>query len=437
LPAVAAAQFTLQSKLVGAGAAGPAEQGWSVAVSGDGNTAIVGGPKHNHTGAAWVFTRSRGVWREQAKLVATDTVGDAAQGFSVSLSSDGDTAILGGPNDNRAGAAWVFTRSRGVWREQAKLVGTGASGISLQGVSVSLSGDGDTAIVGGHFDNHQIGAAWVFTRSDAVWSQQAKLVPTGGRSTFANFGFSVSLSRDGDNLIVGGPGDNNYTGAAWVFTRSRGVWTQQAKLIGTGAIGRRPLQGKSVSLSEDGSTAVVGGWADRAQVGAAWVFARSGDVWKQQGQKLVVTGAVGAEPQQGFSVSLSRDGKIVIVGGPGNDHFEGAAWVFTRPGSAWRQNAKLVGTGALGRGSEQGISVSLSGDGNTAIVGGPGDNHFAGAAWMFTRPVFAGTPGTGECRGQSVSALAREYGGLDAASAALGFSGGQVLQDAISVYCRD
>jgi hypothetical protein len=95
----------------------------------------------------------------------------------------------------------------------------------------------------------------------------------------------------------------------------------------------------------------------------------------------------------------------------------------------------LVGTGAVG-GAEQGISVSLSGDGNTAIVGGPNDDELVGAAWVFAKPVFAGTPGKANCHGKSVSALARQFGGLNAAAAALGFPSVQALQDAIMAFCE-
>ena len=105
---------------------------------------------------------------QQAKLVGTGVLGSfAQQGYSVSLSRGGNTAIAGGPVDNDdAGAAWLFARSRGGWTQQAKLVGTGAIGYAEQGSSVSLSGDGNTAIVGGPFDNRDAGAAWVFKRSD-------------------------------------------------------------------------------------------------------------------------------------------------------------------------------------------------------------------------------------------------------------------------------
>jgi hypothetical protein len=113
---------------------------------------------------------------------------------------------------------------------------------------------------------------------------------------------------------VGGYGDNGGVGAAWVFTRSNGVWTQQgSKLVGTGAVGNAQ-QGRSIALSGDGNTALVGGYGDQVGVGAAWVFTRSGGVWMQQDSKLVGTGAVG-NASQGISVALSGDGNTAIVGG--------------------------------------------------------------------------------------------------------------------------
>jgi hypothetical protein len=281
------------NKLVGTDAVGPyVYQGNSVALSADGNTAIVGGPIDNsNMGAVWVFTRRGGVWTQQgSKLIGTGAVGQAEQGWAVAMSGDGNSAIVGGPVDNYQayscggllpcgiGAAWVYTRSGGVWTQQgSKLVGTGAVGTygANQGVSIALSTDGKTAIVGGYYDDSGAGAAWVYTRSGGVWTQQgSKLVGTGAVGTYgANQGYAVSLSGDGNTAIVGGRNDRqNGTGAAWVYTRSGGVWTQQGpKLVGTGAV-PPTLQGSSVALSADGNTAIVGGWWDNESTGAAWVF---------------------------------------------------------------------------------------------------------------------------------------------------------------------
>jgi hypothetical protein len=255
----------------------------------------------------------------------------------------------------------------------------------------------------------------------------------------AGQGFSVSLSRDGNTAILGGPFDNAEAGAAWVFTRSGGVWSQQgAKLVGMGAVGSYRYsaeRGWSVSLSGDGNTAIVGGFMDNDFAGAAWVFTRSGGVWSQQGAKLVGTGAVGSA-YQGSAVSLSGDGSTAIVGGFGDGAGPGAAWVYTRSSGVWsQQGAKLVGTGAVGS-AYQGSSVALSADGIIAVVGGYGDNGFAGAAWVYTKPAFAGTPGKANCHGKSVSALARQYSGLNAAAATLGYPSVQALQNAIMEFCE-
>jgi hypothetical protein len=380
------AQFAQQgSKLVGTGAVGGAQQGRSISLSSDGNTAIVGGYNDNGSaGAAWVWTRSAGVWTQQgSKLVGTGAVGGAQQGQSVSISSDGNTAIVGGWVDSsNAGAAWVWTRSGGIWTQQgSKLVGTGAVDPAYQGSSVSVSSDGNTAIVGGFFDDSGVGAVWVWTRSGGVWTQQgSKLVGTGDVGG-AQQGRSVSLSSDGNTAIVGGISDNSNVGAAWVWTRSAGVWTQQgSKLVGTGVVGGAQ-QGWSISLSSDGNTAIVGGRDDNGSAGAAWVWTRSAGVWTQQGSKLVGTGAVGGA-EQGQSVSLSSDGNTAMVGG-NLDNGVGAAWAWKRSAGVWTQQGnKLVGTGAAGS-AEQGWSVSLSSDGNTAIVGGYVDNTTVGAVWVY------------------------------------------------------
>ncbi len=388
------AQFTQQGgKLVGSGVSGTAQQGFSVSISSDGNTAIVGGPYDNHNiGSVWIYTRSGGVWTQLGdKLIGTGAMGNALQGYRVSISGDGNTAIVGGPYDNtNMGAAWVYTRSSGIWTQQgSKLVGTGAAENALQGTSVSISADGNTAIVGGYNDSNGVGATWIYTRSDSVWAQQgSKLVGTGAIGP-AGQGYSVSISADGNTAIVGGYYDKNYAGAAWVYARSGGIWKQQgSKLVGAAAVGPYDYQGCSVSISADGNTAIVGGYNDSNGVGAVWVYTRSDSVWTQQGSKLVGTGAVGAA-EEGISVALSADGNTAIAGGYVDNGGAGATWVYTRKDSVWTQRgSKLVGTGAVGV-AFQGQSVSLSGDGNTAIVGGYNDNGGVGAAWIYNNSVTA------------------------------------------------
>jgi hypothetical protein len=395
------------SKLVGTGASGSVRQGYSVALSADGNTALVSAPLDSGLGgAAWVYTRSNGVWSQQgSKLVGTGAAGRAFQGLSAALSADGNTALVGADyDDGGVGAAWVYTRTNGVWSQQgSKLVGTGAVGTSAQGVSVALSADGNTAIVGGRDDRGVagIGAAWVYTRTNGVWAQQgSKLVGTGAVGSSLQ-GRSIALSADGNTALVGGVADNGYVGAAWVYTRTNGVWEQQgSKLVGTGAVGTS-YQGVSVALSADGNTAIVGGYVDNGGVGAAWVYTRRKGAWAQQGPKLVGTGA-GGGAEQGYSVDLSADGNTAIVGAPTDSGHGGAAWVFTRSrNGVWRQQgSKLVGTGVAGHQIAQGYSVALSADANTALVGGPFDNGNLGAAWVFVQGAIAAPIGGSRLRGR-------------------------------------
>ena len=364
---------------------------------------------------------------QQAKLVAT---GKAGQGYSVAVSADGNTALVGAPSGGvqcanaGTGAALVFTRSGSTWRVQATLVGSDAVGCPEEGSSVALSADGNTALVGGAGDGYPHGAggaAWVFTRSGSTWSQQGpKLVGTGG-DLLSEQGRSVALSADGNTALIGGENDYGDLGAVWVFTRAGSTWSQQGpKLVGTGADVGGAGQGRSVALSADGNTALVGGpldgYNEGVSTGAAWVFTRSGSTWSQQGSKLVGTGAVGAA-YEGSGVGLSGDGSTALIGGPGdngNIWGIGAAWVFTRSGSTWsQQGSKLVGTGVTGPIASQGFSVALSGDGSTALIGGPSDDSI-GAAWVFgisTPPSIGSITPTSGITGSSVTITGTYLGG--------------------------
>jgi lipocalin len=282
--------------------------------------------KTTRGGGGVALTRNGAIWSQQgSKLVGTGAATKAGQGSSVALSADGNTAIVGGPGEG--GAVWIYTRNGGAWSQQgSKLVGSGAVGAAAQGISVALSADGNTAIVGGPQDASYIGAAWVYTRNGGAWSQQGRKLTAINTGTNAGQGWSVALSADGNTAIVGGP--NGQTGAAWIFIRNGNVWSQQGgKLVANDASGST-FQGNSVALSADGNTAIAGGFYDNAGTGAMWVYTRSGDLWTQQGSKLVGANALGSA-QQGYSVALSADGSTAIVGGPNGQ--AGAAWVFVQP----------------------------------------------------------------------------------------------------------
>jgi hypothetical protein len=472
----------------GVGEVRPSAFGSGVAVSADGSTAMIGATgAGGGDGAVWVFARRHGSWRQQGPRLIVDCVhrcggpngrGETGNQFelgaAIALSATGNTALIGAPGNGERGGAWVFIRSHGAWKQQgAVLIGfchpttrtcTGPNGTGLGGFgfgsSVALSADGNSALIGAPGG---VGGVWVFTRSHGSWSQQAKLVgncrPTpatscrgangtgeaySGVNTGA-FGSGVALSSDGNTALIGAFGDALRAGAAWVFTRSGNVWSQQgAKLVGdctaacsgpngTGASpGADTDLGSSVALSADGNTALLGAPSDGNRAGAAWVFSRSGEIWSQQGAKLVAdctgvcggsngTGEVNRSDNGGYfgeSVALTADGNAALIGAPddvgcrcGLAFGAGAAWLFTRSGNEWSQaGQKLVGdctsgcSGAQGAGERNGrlagqfgAAVALGGTPSLALIGASNDDCHGhcdgtagtpaeGAAWIFALP---------------------------------------------------
>jgi FG-GAP repeat/Bacterial Ig-like domain len=367
--------------------------GYSVAISGD--TALVGATHdavggNANQGSAYVFTRSGGSWSQQAQLTASD--GAAGDWFGNSVAISGDTALVGAHNDTvggkaSQGSAYVFTRSGASWSQQAQLTASDGAVGDCFGSSVALSGD--TALVGVPYssDKGSQGSAYVFTRSGASWSQQAQLTASDGAAGDW-FGYSVAIS--GDTALVGAPFDSvgaNYRqGSASVFTRSGGSWSQQAQLTASdGAVD--VWFGYSVAIS--GDTALVGAYWDtvggNAYQGSAYVFTRSGASWSQQAQLTASDGAYG--DNFGYSVAISGDTALVgvhndTVGGNAN---QGSAYVFTRSGGSWSQQTQL--TASDGAANDWfGYSVALSGD--TALVGAytdtVGGNPLQGSAYVFS-----------------------------------------------------
>jgi hypothetical protein len=277
----------------------------------------------------------------QAKVTAGDGAIFDQSGIAVAL--DGDMGLVGAYWDDDQGSVYVFTRSDGVWTQGAKLTAGDGEGYHRFGRSVDL--DGDTALIGDY------NSAYVFTRSGGVWRQQAKLTASDGTPS-GDLGLSVAL--DGDTALVG---DN---GSAYVFVRSAGGWTQQARLTASDGAAN-DLFGYSVAL--DGHTALVGAYGDDDldfNAGSVYVFTPSSSVWTQQAKLTARDGA--AFDAFGFSVVLGGD--IVLVGAPGDGQKgpnAGSTYIFTRSGGVWTQQGKLTaGDGAAG--DFFGTSVALDGD---------------------------------------------------------------------------
>ncbi len=349
------------------------------ALSADGNTALIGCPQEdNYQGAAWVFVRFRGAWTEQAKLISTGHPGTGFFGQSVALSGDGKTALVSSGGDLAGGTAKVFTRSGGVWTQQGSLLTGGGEIPQRFGFSVALSTDGNTAMVSDPGDSG-VGAVWVFVRNQGVWTKQGpKLLPKdadpAGYGT--SFGASMALSADGDTAVMGGRMDNRSLGAAWVFTRTKGVWAQQGKFVGDDPSRTLPF-GQSVALSADGNTALIGTFSTAERPGQAFVFTRSGGVWKRDAE--ITDGSIGF----GHSVALSADGNLALIGSPNfkTPSPSGTASVYSRTGSVWTQ---VGGTLGVTDGSATSASnVALSRDGHTVLLAGTTMHSPTVKAWAF------------------------------------------------------
>jgi len=416
--------------------------GYSVAVSGDtvvvgalledSNATGVNGDQSDNSapeaGAAYVFVRNGPIWSQEAYLKASNTNRWDHFGYSVAVSGDtvvvgaeyersGATGVNGDQSDNTAyyaGAAYVFTRSSGIWSQEAYLKGSNTETWDLFGRSVAVSDDtvvvgapgeasGATGVDGNENDNSltQAGAAYVFRRSGASWSQEAYLkASTTDKGDF--FGNSISVSDDTVAVGAGGEAssatgvngdqsDNSayQAGAVYVFRRSSGTWSQEAYLKASNT-DPGDLFGWSVSVS--GDTAVVGAFRESSSAtgvngdqsdnsatwsGAAYVFAKSGGSWHQDA--YLKASNTDADDWFGCAVALSDD--VVVVGASGEDSDStgvdgdqsdnsalqaGAAYVFRRDTTGWIPEAYLKASNAASD-ARFGFPVSVSGD--TVVIG--------------------------------------------------------------------
>lgn len=425
--------------------------GSSVAISGD--TVVIGSPidASNATGvngdqsndlatgsgAAYVFVRIDGVWSQQAYLKASNTRSGGAFGYSVAIS--GDTVVVGaigegssatGVNGNQAdnsayfsGAAYVFTRSGNTWTQEAYLKASNTGRNDFFGQAVAI--DGDTIVVGADSEDSNAtgvngdesnngngssdsGAAYIFTRSGGVWSQQAYLKES---ISLANDAFGHSVAIFGDTVVVGAPyafGESDtepnisMAGAVYVFVRSGSVWSHQARLNASNP-GFLDRFARSVAIS--GDTLVVGACQEDSG-GAVYVFTRNGTAWSQQAYLKSSNGEVGdafgwvvaIAGDILISSSILEDSNAVDTNGNQSDNSatdSGAVYIFERSGGVWNQQTYLKASNSEAD-DQFGYSAAISGntiligsaleDSNaTGLNGNQGDNSLtnSGAAYAF------------------------------------------------------
>lgn len=375
--------------------------GYSVAINADGSRAIVGAPygdilAQTNEGFAAVYTRSGTAWTLEQGLTFSFTSGaNSLIGYSVAINDAADTVALGAPSSSgSSGKVYVYTRSGSTWTLQQTLTGTGNT--AYYGYSVALSENGNTLIVGDVGEGSSIqGGAEIWTRTSGTWTRQQSVSYSSGAA--ADYGgASVSLSADGNTAAIGysmgNVSSNSDQGYVMVYTRSGSTWSQEARLYrSTGAANDQT--GTSVSLSDDGNTLVVGSPADDVSTntnqGSATIWTRSGTAWTEGSTLTYSAGA--AQDYFGQSVSISGDATRLVVGTSQDDigvnADRGSLILFEKVSGTWTEKNTLIAASGTS-GDELGFASAISDDGLYVIGGAPYDdipgyaNH--GSASVFT-----------------------------------------------------
>ena len=360
----------------------------STIVVGDAGGILAGAP--DKFGAVHVYTLNNGTWAPAQTVLASDGAIDDEFGFSAAVSST-DEIMVGAryhdpPAGTDAGSAYVFTRNNGTWNETQKLDPSFNYETAYAQLGSAVAIEGDTAVVGAFGEN----AAYVFKRSGTSWAFQQKLFsPETG--SFGGGAFGVSAALDGNTLAIGAyraDGNNNVAGAAFIYVFDGANWVLQQKVFaGDGDYG----DDFGYSLDLDGDTLAVGAWRQPLGThrGAAYVFTRSGTAWTQQ-QKLI---ASDGEAQDYFGGSVGISGSTIVVGAPFHNapdlpgqNDAGAAYIFEYSGGVWAEQQLILSLDHEG-GDFFGASVGIWGD--TIAVGAYHDDtppaYDGGSAYVFTR----------------------------------------------------
>ena len=361
--------------------------GISVAI--DGNTAVVGAYQNDSNGtdcgAAYVYELSGSQWLQRQKLTPSD--GSPGGNFGRSVAIEANTIVVGSyngdSNEPNTGSAYIFTRADALWSQQQKITAPDANIGDRFGDSVSISND--TIVIGAYGDAAFIGSAYVFVKFGSSWAMQQKLTPSDA-NVGDHFGYSVAI--DADTIIVGAHKSNHLglddTGSAYIFTRNAGLWSQQTVLYASDA-GYTNYFGWSVAL--DGNYAVIGAYecdiVDVDKAGAAYVFSKIDSNWVEQ-QKLFDADDPCNGEDFGWSVAIKNDTILVgctcdSLGGKQT----GSVFEFVRSGPAWLQSARLTASD-LNDEDKFGSSVALSG--SHIIVGAPynfNNGKSTGSAYIF------------------------------------------------------
>lgn len=325
-----------------------------LAISGDGGTALVSDQfadsrgDNQQTGSVAFFTKSGTSWNYAAQR--SPSISGIRFGSEIALSEDGSTALIGAERENNnRGAVYVYANTGSSWQQQAKLNPAGNNGQYVgQSSQLTISADGNTAVISSA-QNPNTGMTWVYTRSGTTWTLRQIIYGAGtgtelaGGTTLYESGAIVELSADGNTLAMRMDRDNssgNGEPGVRVYTRSGNTFSFAQDLdvnIGGNKIAT------DISVSSDGSYIVVGvdnGMnASNTETGGVEVYKKSGSTWSLSTTLFPSDGA--SLDDFGRRVQVSGDGKTVAVGAPRHSSLRGAIYVYRRDGLTWTQDQKL------------------------------------------------------------------------------------------------
>jgi hypothetical protein len=323
------------------------------------------------------------------------TPSDGGEGFGTSVAISGNTIIVGAanasnlnhqtPQNQGPGAAYVFVKPASGWKdmtETAKLTASDGADGDAFGYNVSISGN--TAAVGALFAHGGAGAAYVFVKPASGWvkMRQTAELTASDSSTFDNMG-SVAIS--GSTVVTGAYGHNNFMGAAYVFVKPSTGWknmTQTAEFKSTQA---NQIYGFSVAT--DGKTAIVGAVGAQQGIGAAFLYVKPASGWKNTSKFTAKLTASSASQVSGLSQGISISGKTIVLGAPGttvgSNSGQGAVLLYIEPTTGWKTTSKFAAklTGSDGAANDNlGVSAAVSG---STIIGGATKSGPPGEAYVF------------------------------------------------------
>lgn len=360
-------------------------------------------------GSAHVFERVDGRWKQAAKLLPSD--GGAGDQFGNSVGISGDYLVVGSEfNDNgagsNAGAAYLFERIGGVWTEVQKLQPDDAKQSQHFGEYVAI--EGPVAVIGCRFDatrGNNSGAAYVFERLGGQWTQTAKLIGSAARKNDLS---ADTLAIDGGRILMSSyrsDASGPHSGSAYLFEKVGGVWTETAHLAATDGAGEL-----SRGVAIDGDRAVLGARLESTNgtaAGAGYVFERWNGAWIQTAK--LVPSTARAYDWVGEAVAVAGD--RIVLSGHHHDLIgsnSGVAYVYELRNGEWVET-KTLQTSLASPNDEFSFALSLSGP---DLVGtAPFESGNVGAAFAFTfQEELCACSGTG---GAAVSAFGTDLGGAN------------------------